>query len=185
AVAPMVDSTRTAEVSLVNRTEINDLPINGRRADQFALLVPGVTRDGTFGQLSYRGFSGVFNNFTVEGNDDNEAYNGEARGRTRVASNISANAVQEFQVGQSNFLPEFGRAAGGSINTVVRSGTNNLHSDAFYYFRNQKMEARDPFASSKPREMRQQFGASVSGPIARDKLFYFVNYDQQVRNFPL
>jgi hypothetical protein len=185
AVAPLVDATRTAEVSLVDRREVNDLPINGRRADQFALLVPGVTRDGTFGQLSYRGFSGVFNNFTVEGNDDNEAYNAEARGRTRVASNISMNAVQEFQVGQANFLPEFGRTAGGTINTVVRSGANDLHADGFYYFRNQAMNARDPLASSKPDELRQQFGGSVGGPIRANKAFYFVNYDQQVRNFPL
>jgi hypothetical protein len=185
AAAPLVDSTRTAEVSLVDRREINDLPINGRRADQFALLVPGVTRDGTFGQLSYRGFSGVFNNFTVEGNDDNEAYNAEARGRTRVASNISMDAVEEFQVGQSNFLPEFGRSAGGTINTVVRSGSNERHADAFYYFRNQWMNSQDPLASSKPDELRQQFGASVGGPLRRNKAFYFVNYDQQVRNFPL
>ena len=185
AAPPLVDATRTAEVSLVTRTEVNDLPINGRRADQFALLVPGVTRDGTFGQLSYRGFSGVFNNFTVEGNDDNEAYNAEARGRTRVASNISMDAVQEFQVGQSNFLPEFGRTAGGTINTVVRSGTNERHADGFYYFRNQAMNSQDPLASSKPDELRQQFGGSLGGALRRDKAFYFVNYDQQVRNFPL
>src|SRR5215831_9868280 len=185
AAAPLVDATRTAEVSLVNRTEVNDLPINGRRADQFALLVPGVTRDGTFGQLSYRGFSGVFNNFTVEGNDDNEAYNAEARGRTRVASNISMNAVQEFQVGQANFLPEIGRTAGGSINTVVRAGGNERHADAFYYFRNQWMNSQDPLATSKPDELRQQFGGSLGGPLRRDKAFYFLTYDQQVRNFPL
>jgi hypothetical protein len=185
AAAPIVDATRTAEVSLVNRTEVNNLPINGRRADQFALLVPGVTRDGTFGQLSYRGFSGVFNNFTVEGNDDNEAYNAEARGRTRVASKISMDAVQEFQVGQSNFLPEFGRTAGGTINTVVRSGSNERHADGFYYFRNQTMNAQDPLASSKPDEMRQQFGGSIGGPLRQGKAFYFVTYDQQVRSFPL
>src|SRR5262249_43095760 len=185
AAAPLVDATRTAEVSLINRTEVNDLPINGRRADQFAQLVPGVTRDGTFGQLSSRGFSGVFNNFTVEGNDDNEAYNAEARGRTRVASNISMNAVQEFQVGQANFLPEFGRTAGGTINTVVRSGTNDHHADGFYYFRNQALNAQDPLASSKPDELRQQFGGSIGGPLRQDKAFYLVNYDQQRRNFPL
>jgi hypothetical protein len=185
ASALIVDATRTAEVSLVDRTEVNDLPVNGRRADQFALLVPGVSRDGTFGQLSYRGFSGVFNNFTVEGNDDNEAYNAEARGRTRVASNISMNAVEEFQVGQSNFLPEFGHTAGGMINTVVRSGSSQRHADGFYYFRNQMMNAQDPLATSKPDELRQQFGGSLGGPIHRGRAFYFVNYDQQLRNFPL
>lgn len=182
---PAIDTTKTDESSLISREQINDLPINGRRADQFALLAPGVTRDGRFGLLSYRGQSGVFNNFTLEGNDDNQAYFAEARGRTRIASNISANAVQEFQVSQSNFLPEFGRSAGGGINATVRSGGNQFHSDAFWYFRNKSLNARDPLATINPDERRDQFGGSVSGSIKKDKLFYFVNYDQQLRNFPL
>ena len=103
--APVIDTGQAEETTLISRVQINDLPINGRRADQFALLAPGVTRDGRFGLLSYRGQSGVFNNFTLEGNDDNQAYFSEGRGRTRTASNISANAIQEFQVTQSNFLP--------------------------------------------------------------------------------
>lgn len=180
-----VDTTSTTESSLVDRTQINDLPINGRRADQFALLTPGVTRDGRFGLLSYRGQSGVFNNFMVEGNDDNQAYFSEARGRTRIASNISANAIQEFQVGKGAFQAEFGRAAGGSINAVLRSGGNNTHGDAFWYYRDQNFNARDPLASFRPDERRQQFGGSIGGPIKKDKLFYFFNYDQQLRNFPL
>lgn len=183
--APVIDATKTEETTLINRTQINDLPINGRRADQFALLAPGVTRDGRFGLLSYRGQSGVFNNFTLEGNDDNQAYFAEARGRTRIASNVSANAIREFQVGQSNFLPEFGRSAGGGINSVIRSGTNTFSGDGFYYFRNQGLNARDPLSTIKPAERREQFGGSVSGPIKQDKLFFFVNYDQQLRNFPL
>jgi len=181
----IIDVTQTEETTLINRTQIHDLPINGRRADQFALLAPGVTRDGRFGLLSYRGQSGVFNNFTLEGNDDNQAYFAEARGRTRIASNVSANAIQEFQVGQSNFLPEFGRSAGGGINSVIRSGANTFSGDGFYYFRNQSLNARDPLATIKPDEDRQQFGGSFSGPLVRDKLFFFVNYDQQLRDFPL
>ncbi len=183
--APVIDVTKTDESSLISREQINELPINGRRADQFALLTPGVTRDGRFGLLSYRGQSGVFNNFTLEGNDDNQAYFAEARGRTRIASNVSANAIQEFQVTQSNFLPEFGRSAGGGINAVVRSGGNDFHGDGFWYFRNQSFSARDPLASVNPEERRDQFGGSVSGPILKDKLFYFINYEQQKRNFPL
>ena len=183
--APTIDTTKTDESTLITREQINDLPINGRRADQFALLAPGVTRDGRFGLLSYRGQSGVFNNFTLEGNDDNQAYFAEARGRTRIASNISANAVQEFQVSQSNFLPEFGRSAGGGVNATVRSGGNQFHADAFWYFRNKSLNARDPLATINPEERRDQFGGSVSGAILKDKLFYFVNYDQQLRNFPL
>lgn len=182
---PLIDTTKTDESTLISREQISELPINGRRADQFALLAPGVTRDGRFGLLSYRGQSGVFNNFTLEGNDDNQAYFAEARGRTRIASNVSANAVQEFQVSTSNFLPEFGRSAGGGINATVRSGGNQFHTDGFWYFRNKSLNARDPLATVNPEERRDQFGGSVSGSIIKDKLFYFVNYDQQLRNFPL
>ena len=185
AESPVVDTARSEEVSLVDREQINDLPINGRRADQFALLTPGVSRDGPYGLLSYRGIAGVFNNFTVEGNDDNQSYFSEARGRTRIVSNISANAIQEFQVGKSNFLPEYGRTVGGGINSVIRSGTNNLHGDGFYYYRNQNLSARDPLATIRPDEQRQQFGGALGGPVRKDKLFFFVNYDQQLRTFPL
>jgi Carboxypeptidase regulatory-like domain len=182
---PAVDSAKTDTSSLIDRTQINDLPINGRRADQFALLTPGVTRDGRFGLLSYRGQAGVFNNFTLEGNDDNQAYFSEARGRTRIASNISANAIREFSVSQAGFMPEFGRSAGGGINAVVRSGTNRRATDGFYYFRNQAFNAQDPLATIKPDETRQQFGGSTAGPIVHDRAFYFFNVDQQLRDFPL
>jgi len=180
-----LDVTKTNQSTLIDRTQINELPINGRRADQFALLTPGVTRDGRFGLLSYRGQSGVFNNFTIEGNDDNQAYFSEARGRTRIASNVSANAVQEFQVAQAGFMPEFGKSAGGGINAVVRSGSNALKADAFWYFRNQAFNSQDPLATIKPDESRHQFGGSVGGPIIHNKLFYFANVDQQLRDFPL
>lgn len=183
--AVLIDTTNTSDISQVGRREIQDLPINGRRFDQFALLSPGVTRDGRFGLLSYRGQSGVFNNFMVEGNDDNQAYFSEARGRTRIAGNISANAIAEFQVGRGAFLAEFGRAAGGTINAVVRSGANDYHADLFWYFRNKQLTARDPLAAFRPDERRDQFGGSVSGRLKRDKAFFFLNYDQQLRNFPL
>lgn len=180
-----VDTVKTDESSLVDERAIQGLPINGRRADQFALLTPGVARDGRFGLLSYRGMSGAFNNYMIEGNDDNQAYFSEARGRTRIASNASANAIKEFQVGKGAFLAEFGRAAGGSINAVLRSGSNDFHGDGFWYFRNESLMARDPLAAIKPDEYRHQFGGSISGSIVRDHLFYFVNYDGQLRDFPL
>lgn len=182
---PLIDTTATDESTLIDRRQINDLPINGRRADQFALLAPGVTRDGRFGLLSYRGQSGIFNNFTLEGNDANQAYFSQAAGRTRIASNVSANAIREFQVTRSNFLPEFGRSAGGGINAAIRSGTNRMSADGFYYFRNQALNARDPLATINPDESRHQFGGSVGGPLVRDRVFYFFNYDQQQRDYPL
>jgi hypothetical protein len=189
SVAPSIDTTRTSEVALIDRMEINDLPINGRRYDQFALLAPGVTRDARFGLLSYHGTSGIYNNFTIEGNDDNQALFSEARGRTRIASSISANAIEEFQVPTTNFMPEYGRTVGGGVNSVVRSGGNTFHFDTFYYFRDWAMGALDPVAKAsgavQTYEQRQQFGGSIGGPILSNKLFYFFNYDQQVRPFPL
>ncbi len=181
----IIDSAQTDVSTLVDRGEITNLPINGRRYYDFALLTPGAARDGRFGLLSFRGASGSFNNYMVEGNDDNQAYFAENRGRYRAPSTVSANAVQEFQVGQGAYQAEFGRATGGSVNMVLRSGGNAFHGDGFYYYRNESFAARDPLASNKPPERRQQLGGSVSGPIRSNKLFYFVNYDQQIRNFPL
>jgi len=184
-----VDTTQTSEGSLIDRNEIDNLPINGRRYDQFALLAAGVTRDSRVGLLSVHGVAGVFNNFTVEGNDDNQALFSEARGRTRIAGSISANAIDQFQVPTAGFLPEYGRTAGGGVNTQVRSGGSQLHVDAFYYFRDSAMSALDPIAKAsgalKTYEQRQQFGGSIGGAIVPNKLFFFVNYDQQIRPFPL
>jgi Carboxypeptidase regulatory-like domain len=183
--APEINPAQTDISSLVDSSEIRNLPINGRRYYDFALLTPGVTRDGLFGLLSFRGTSGNFDNYMVEGNDDNQAYFSENRGRYRAPSTVSANAVEEFQVGQGSYLAEFGRATGGSVNMVLRSGANLLHADGFYYYRDQDFGARDPLATIKPPERRQQLGGSISGPVRANRLFYFVNYDQQIRDFPL
>jgi hypothetical protein len=183
--AAAIDSAKTDESSLIDRKLIQDLPINGRRYYDFALLAAGVTRDARLGLLSFRGTSGSFNNYMVEGNDDNNAYFSENRGRYRTPSTLSANAVQEFQVGKGAYAAEFGRASGGSVNMVLRSGANTLHGDGFYYYRDQSFGARDPLAAIKPPERRQQLGGSISGPIRANRVFYFVNYDQQIRNFPL
>jgi hypothetical protein len=190
--APPIDTVKTDTSSDVDFQQIQNLPLNGRRVDQLALLTPGVSRSGTFGLLTYHGTAPAFNNYLVEGNDNNQAYFAEGRGRTRIATNISEDAIQEFQVGQSNFLAEFGRATGGSINAVIRSGTNHLHGDGFWYFRNQDLNAIDPLAINpltnlpvKPDETRHQFGGSVGGPIKENKLFFFLNFDGQLRDFPL
>ncbi len=190
--AGSIDTVKTETASEVDRQQIDNLPLNGRRVDQLALLSPGVNRSGTFGLLNYHGMSPAFNNYMIEGNDNNQAYFAEGRGRTRIATNISEDAVQEFQVGQSNFLPEFGRATGGSINSVIRSGSNQLHGDGFWYYRNQDFNATDPLAVNpitlqpiKPDEVRHQFGAALGGPIRANKLFFFLSYDAQLRDFPL
>ena len=106
---------------------------------------PGVTNDGNFGLVSYRGISGLYNNNTVDGADNNQAFFSEARGRTRTSYSISQAAIKEFQVGVSNFSAEFGRAAGGTVNAVTKSGTNALHGEGFYFLRDDKFTATDPF----------------------------------------
>jgi len=94
---------------------------------------PGVVSDSNgFGLLSFRGISVLLNNSTVDGADNNQAYFSEERGRTRASYSVSQAAVQEFQVNASNYSAEYGRAAGGVINTVTRSGSNQYHGELFF-----------------------------------------------------
>ncbi len=180
----VIDPTRTDVSTVVGEREIANLPINGRRWENFVLLSPAVTNDGGFGLVSYRGISGLYNNNTIDGVDNNQAFFSEARGRTRASYSVSQAAIREFQVGVSNFSAEFGRAAGGTVNAVTRSGTNSPKGEVFYFIRDDKFSAREPFATAVPDERRQQFGISAGGPIRPNRLFYFVNFDQQLRTFP-
>ena len=127
---PVIDVRRTDVSSIVDETAIDNLPINGRRWDTFVMLTPGVTNDGNFGLISYRGISGLYNNNMVDGVDNNQAFFSEARGRTRAVYSISPASIKEFQVGVSNMSAEFGRAAGGTVNAVTKSGTNALSGEA-------------------------------------------------------
>lgn len=190
--APIVDATKTDVSQVVGTTQIQDLPINGRRVDSFVLLAPAVVSDGTFGLVSFRGVAGG-NTFLTDGNDTTEQYYNENAGRTRIQSQIGQDAVQEFQVVSNNYSAEFGRAMGGVVNTVTRSGTNSFHGTGYWFFRNQDFNATDPFGSIDPAtgrrylplEKRNQFGVSAGGKIVKDKLFYFANYEGLSRNFPL
>jgi outer membrane receptor protein involved in Fe transport len=185
--SPIIDTTRTDVSNVVGETAISNLPINGRRWENFVLLGPAVTNDGNFGLVSYRGISGLYNNNTVDGADNNQAFFSEARGRTRTSYSISQAAIKEFQVGISNFSAEFGRAAGGTVNAVTKSGTNSSRGELFYFLRDDAFTAKDPFfpeGIDRPDERRQQFGAALGGALVQNKVFYFINYDQQVRDFP-
>ncbi len=183
-----IEPERTEVSNTVGEKAVEDLPINGRRWENFVLMTPGVTNDGDYGLVSYRGISGLYNNNSIDGSDNNQAFFSEARGRTRISYTISQASVKEFQVGLSNFSAEFGRAAGGMVNAVTKSGTNEFHGEGFYFIRDQSLMAMDArtraLGQPKPDERRQQFGGSVGGPLKKDKLFFFGNYDQQKRNFP-
>ena len=114
----------------------------------------------------------------------NQYYN-ENAGRTRIQSQISQEAVQEFQVISNNFAAEYGNAMGGVINTVTKSGANeDLHGTGYWFFRNRTLNARDRYATFNPQDIRNQAGASLGGAIKKDKLFYYFNYEATRRNFP-
>jgi hypothetical protein len=190
----LVDTQKSDISETISQTYIDNLPLNGRRWSNFVLLTPGVSEDGGFGGISFRGISSLYNNNTVDGADNNQAFFSEARGRTRMPYQYSLDAIKEFNVITAAYTAEFGRAAGGVVNAVTRSGGNEIHGDAFYFIRDAAFLAQDPLAKSqalsqglvpvKPAERRQQFGAGIGGPLAKDKLFYFLDYDQQKRNFP-
>lgn len=192
--APVINTNDNTNSNNFNQTSINELPINGRRWSNFAVLSPSAVPDGTFGLISFRGISGLLNNNTIDGGDNNQAFFSEERGRTRINYSISQAAIREFQVNTSNYSAEYGRSAGGVTNAVTKSGTNEFHGDLFYYQRNNHWGARNPLATFtlasgqiigiKPLDVRHQFGGSIGGPIIKDKLFFFFNYDQQKRNFP-
>ena len=183
AAAELLDDTKTDVSQVVGTRDIMNLPINGRRVDSFVLNTPGVTNDATFGLLTFRGVAGN-NSFLLDGNDNTEQFYDENAGRTRIQSQISADAVQEFQVVSANVSAEYGRAMGGVVNTVTKSGTNDLHGSAFYYLRSTGFDAHDPFSAFNPTEHRVQTGGSVGGAIVKDKLFYFASVDITRRNFP-
>jgi outer membrane receptor protein involved in Fe transport len=184
AAAPLVEDTKTDISGVVDSRSIQDLPINGRRVDSFVLLKPGVSNDGNYGLLTFRGVAGQ-NSFLVDGTDTTEQFYNENAGRTRIASQISQDAVQEFQVVSSNYSAEYGRAMGGIVNTVTKSGTNALHGTAYWFYRSTGFDARDPFSAYVSPEKRQQIGGSLGGAIKKDKLFYFLNTEVTRRNFPM
>lgn len=194
AEAPVINTNDGANATNIDQTQISELPINGRRASDFARLTPGVNPEGDFGLNSFRGLSSLMNNHTLDGTDNNNTFFSEERGRTRIQYSVSQAAVREFQVNNTNFSAEYGRAAGGIINTVTKSGTNDFRGQIFFFDRDNRWGARNPSATLpvaggglvavKPKDIRYQFGAAVGGPIVKNKLFFFVSYDQQKRDFP-
>jgi hypothetical protein len=200
AEAPIADPGKTEVATTIGEQAIHELPVNGRRWSQFVTLTPGVSMDGSFGLISFRGISGLLNNNTIDGTDNNQAFFSEERGRTRLNYVVGQESIKEFQVNTQNYSAEFGRSAGGVTNAVTKSGTNQIHGSGFYYIRDTALNARNPlnfivtgfnpngtsiFTAVNPPDRRQQFGGTLGGPIIKDKLFWFFSYDQQKRNFPI
>jgi Carboxypeptidase regulatory-like domain len=199
ATAPQINYTSPEFAPTLDQMAISNLPINGGRWSNFALLTPGVVSDSNaFGLLSFRGISTLLNNNTVDGADNNQAFFSEERGRTRIGYSTPKEAVQEFQVNTSNYSAEYGRSAGGVVNTVTKSGTNGIHGEAYFNDRDNDIGAFNEFAQInvqnssgafvseplKPTNKRQIAGFGVGGPLVKDKLFWFVAYDWFHNNFP-
>lgn len=198
--APLINLQSPDFTSNMTAQAINNLPINGRRWSDLTLLTPGAVSDSNgFGLLSIRGMSPLLNNVTIDGADDNQAYFSEERGRTREGYSTPQVAVQEFQVNTGVYSAEYGRALGGVINSVTKSGTNQIHGQLYFYDRDNDWGAKNPFtklttfdpatattttAQYKPVDWRKQWGFGVGGPLVKDKLFWFYTYDGYRRNFP-
>jgi hypothetical protein len=171
--------------SVLTSTALTEIPVQNRRWSSLALTTPGVVADSSgFGLISVRGMSTLLNNIEIDGADDNQAYFSEERGRTREGYSTSANAVREFEVNTGVYSAQYGRAAGGVINSVTKSGTNQIHGDVIFNDLDKGFGAYTPGSISptgaplKPKDLRKIYGFSVGGPILKDKLFFFYTYDQ-------
>ncbi len=197
--APEVNTTSPDFAPTLNSVAIQNLPINGGRWSNFVLLTPGVNNDlNGFGLVSFRGISTLLNNNTIDGADNNQAFFSEERGRTRAGYSSPKIAVQEFQVNTSDYSAEYGRAAGGVVNTVTKSGTNQFHGDGYFYDRDGAWASINPFTTLttqtapgvftsvpyKPTDIRKIWGGDIGGPILKDRLFFYIAYDNYGRNFP-
>ena len=191
--APVVETTRSQTSTVVNQKAIADLPINGRNFLDFAVLTPGVVRDPSRGgDLSFGGQRGTANSLTVDGSDANNVFFGQSTGRAgtgRSPYSFSQDAVQEFQVSANGYAAEVGRAGGGVINVITKSGTNDWHGTAFEFFRDKALNANS-WENNRARLPKRnyhfnQFGGNLGGPIVKNKAFFFFDYDGQRNNEPI
>src|SRR6201986_87442 len=134
--APLVNTTNPDFAGVIDQKILHDVPVSNYRWSSYALLTPGVVNDSNgYGLLSFRGQSTLLNNVTIDGTDDNQAFFSEERGRTRAGYSTAKEAVQEFQVNTSNYSVEYGRSAGGIVNSVTKSGTSKFHGEAYFFDR--------------------------------------------------
>ena len=200
AVSAAVEVTANTQILDTQKTEvsqtfdpvlIDNLPVGTRNWSAFVLNTPNVAQDGGTGLVAFHGISGLYNQNYVDGSNNNQMLFSEARGRSSGAPYVySIDAIKEFQAATSNYSVEFGQAAGGQVNAITKSGTNQIHGDLFYYLRYPDLNALDPYSKyqalhnggnafllTQPVHQQHQFGGSVGGPIIKDRLFYFFTYD--------
>jgi hypothetical protein len=191
---PQIETTTDTLGTTFTAEQAKDLPLNGRDFQKMIFLTPGVTGSpdqitdspGSFGIFSMNGARGRSNNFLLDGTDMNDGYrNDPAINEAGVfgtpATILPIDAIQETQI-VSNFMPEYGRNAGATVNIVTKSGTNALHGAAIEYFRNDALDARNffnPASTPKAQFHNNQFGGSLGGAIVKDKTFFYLDYEGQ------
>jgi hypothetical protein len=185
----VLEAARSQIAGTVSHAEVNSLPLNGRNFLDLALLVPGVSPTNTASNQLFAETSAVpgqgisvdsqrnfSNNFIVDGLSAND----DAAGLSGIFYGLDV--VQEFQVVTSGGQAEFGRAMGGYVNMVTKSGSNSLHGDLYAYLRNQRFNAANALLNKKLPLTQAQYGASLGGPIVADRMFYFANFEQRELN---
>src|SRR5215831_6408107 len=179
--APIIETGRVEGSTYLNTRSVQDLPNNGRNFLSLVPLTPGVSivqgPDGD--EISINGQKGINNNVAIDGADNNNPFFGEQRGGQRPAFTVSLDAIKEFQVVADSAPAEFGRSSGGFINVVTKSGTNEVHGSAHEYQKWTGLTSRLSDGTRLSAFSQEQFGGTVGGAIRKDKLFYFVAYDQQ------
>ena len=197
--APVMNLESPDFTDTLNQAAMQNIPINNRRWSALALSTPGVVSDSSgFGLVSIRGISPILNNVEIDGADDNNAFYSEERGRTREAYSTSSSATREFAVNTGVYSAEYGRAAGGVINSVTKSGTNQIHGQAYFWDKESNWAAFNDYSRVtklvngvntslplKPEDLRKIYGFTAGGPIIKDKLFWIYTYDQHTHVFPL
>src|SRR5208337_3898523 len=191
---PMVETTTNDLGGVITSETVADMPVNGRDYTKLIYLNPGVAGSpdqisdspGSFGEFSMNGARGRSNNYLLDGTDMNDGYrNDPAINQAGVfgtpATILPIDAVAQVNV-LSNFEPEYGRNAGAVVNIVTKSGSNKIHGTAGEYFRNDALDARnyfDPVGTPKAQFHNNQYGASLGGPIIKDRTFFYVDYEGQ------
>ena len=176
---PTVDTVKTESSSTLNELTVSTTPVLGRKFEDLLTLTPGVSvvqgPDGD--EITFAGQRGVFNNVSLDGGDYNNGFFGEQLGGQRAAIDIPLDAVKEFQVVATGAPAEFGRTAGGIINVITKSGTNNVHGSLFYFQRLEALTANTSDGKPLTDFSREQFGGTVGGPIKKDKAWYFMAFE--------
>ena len=176
---PTVDTVKTESSTTLNETTVNTTPILGRKFEDLLTLTPGVSvvqgPDGD--EITFAGQRGVFNNVSLDGGDYNNGFFGEQLGGQRAAIDIPLDAVKEFQVVATGATAEFGRTAGGIINVITKSGTNQVHGSLFHFQRLEALTANTSDGKPLKDFRREQFGGTIGGPIQKDKAFFFLSFE--------